>query len=298
MEASARITTLGAAIRRERRESRIGAFARSFRRRWTAVAGLMVFVTLIVLALFAPRIAPYDPVRQSVDSILVGPSREHWLGTDQYGRDILSRVLMGSRLSLRVGFISVLIAAVGGGVLGLIAGYYGSLVDTIIMTVVDVLLAFPSILLAMAIVATLGPSLSNLMIAVGIGSVPTYARVVRASTLSARELLCVDAARATGCRHARIMALHVLPNVVAPVIVLSTLGVAGAILTASGLSFIGLGAQPPTPEWGAMLSDGRTFLQTAWWITTFPGLAIMLAVLSVNMLGDGLRDALDPRLRA
>ena len=278
-------------------QSGLRRFVRSFRRNPGALLGLALLLVLVALALLAPAIAPYNPIKQSVAEVLEPPSRAHWFGTDQYGRDILSRVLIGARLSLRVGLVSVAIAAACGSVLGLLAGYYGGLADTVIMRIIDVKLAFPGILLAMAIVAVLGPSLVNLMIAVGIGGIPTYTRVVRASVLSAKELLYVLAARATGCPDRRIMFLHILPNVLAPVIVLSTLSIAGAILAASGLSFIGLGAQPPTPEWGAMLSTGRQFLRDAWWMTTFPGLAIMLTVMSINLVGDGLRDALDPRLR-
>ncbi|MCC6945001.1 MAG: ABC transporter permease [Thermomicrobiales bacterium] len=277
--------------------NRLTSFFRELGKRRGAMVGLAVFLMLVAMAVLAPRIAPYSPNAQSMERILSAPNRHNLFGTDQYGRDIFSRVIWGARLSLRVGFVSVAIAACVGTLVGLLAGYYGSRVDAVIMALTDILLAFPSILLAMAIVAVLGPSLVNLMIAVGIGAIPTYARVVRASTLSAKELQYVEAARAMGCSNARVMIRHVLPNVVAPVIVLSTLGVAGAILTASGLSFIGLGAQPPTPEWGAMLAEGRTYIQDGWWITTFPGVAIMLAVLSVNMFGDGLRDALDPRLR-
>jgi peptide/nickel transport system permease protein len=254
-------------------------------------------VLLIVVALVGPFVAPYDPIKQSADELLMPPSSRHWFGTDQYGRDILSRVLFGAQLSLRVGLAAVAIAVICGCLLGLIAGYYGGSTDTLIMRLIDVKLAFPGILLAMAIVAILGSSLTNVMIAVGISGIATYTRVVRGSVLSAKEMLYVLSARAVGCRDRRIIFVYLLPNVLGPVIVLATLGIAGAILSASGLSFIGLGAQPPTPEWGAMLSKGRDYLDRAWWITTFPGLAIMVTVLAINMIGDGLRDALDPRLR-
>ena len=287
----------GSAPQARASQSGLRRFARTFRRNRGALLGLALLLVLAGLALLAPAIAPYNPIKQSAAEVLEPPSRAHWFGTDQYGRDILSRVLIGARLSLRVGLVSVAIAAACGSVLGLLAGYYGGLADTVIMRLIDVKLAFPGILLAMAIVAVLGPSLVNLMIAVGIGGIPTYTRVVRASVLSGKELLYVLAARATGCPDRCIMFLHILPNVLAPVIVLSTLSIAGAILAASGLSFIGLGAQPPTPEWGAMLSTGRQFLRDAWWMTTFPGLAIMVTVMSINLVGDGLRDALDPRLR-
>jgi peptide/nickel transport system permease protein len=273
------------------------SFLRSFRRNRGAMAGVVVLVLLVALAVLAPVLAPYDPIRQSGRELFQPPSPQHWFGTDHLGRDVFSRVLYGAQLSLRVGLVAVLISASVGCVLGLLAGYYGGTVDSVIMRLIDVKLAFPGILLAMAIVAVMGVSLVNLMIAVGISGIATYTRVVRAGVLGAKELLYVQAARASGCRDRRIMFRHILPNVLAPVIVLSTLGIAGAILSAAGLSFIGLGAQPPTPEWGAMLSAGRNYLDKAWWICTFPGLAIMLTVLAINMIGDGLRDALDPRLR-
>jgi peptide/nickel transport system permease protein len=210
---------------------------------------------------------------------------------------MFSRVLHGARISLRVGLISV---GIGGGVgilLGIVAGFRGGFVDDLIMRLMDLLLAFPGILLALAIIAILGPGLTNVMIAVGIAGIPVYTRVARATTLALREREFVVGARAIGCRDGRIMLRYVLPNVLPPLIVLATLGIAGAILTAAGLSFIGLGAQPPAPEWGAMLTRGRNYLQQAWWYSTFPGLAIMVTVLGINMLGDALRDALDPRLR-
>jgi peptide/nickel transport system permease protein len=206
-------------------------------------------------------------------------------------------VFYGTRISLLVGFISVSIAVVVGTLMGLVSGYYGRWVDTIVMRFVDIMLAFPGILLALALVSILGPSLPNLMIAVGISSVPSYARLVRGSVLAAKENVYVEAARVVGCSDTLIMRRHVLPNVVAPIIVVATLGVAAAILWAAALSFLGLGSQPPTPEWGRMLSEGRNYLREQWWIATFPGLAIMVTVLAMNLLGDGLRDTLDPRQR-
>jgi peptide/nickel transport system permease protein len=225
------------------------------------------------------------------------PSAAYPMGTDQFGRDILSRIIFGARLSLQVGFIAVGIASAIGITLGMVAGYYGRWIDGAIGIVIDIMLAFPGILLALAIVAVLGPNLVNLMVAVGIASVPTYARLIRGAVLSARELTYVEAARVVGAKDRTIMFRHIMPNVLAPAIVLATLGIGQAILIGAAISFLGLGAKPPTAEWGAMLSSGRNFLQQAWWITLFPGVAIMITVLSINLLGDGLRDALDPRLR-
>jgi peptide/nickel transport system permease protein len=253
---------------------------------------------VLLTALLAPHLGLRDPAAIDSANLLQPPGGTHILGTDQFGRDLLSRILHGTRPSLQVGLISVGIAASVGVLLGLVSGYYGGRVDLGIMRIIDVMLAFPSILLALGVVAVMGPGLNNVMVAVGIANIPIYARVVRGQTLAAKQLLYVEAARALGCGDPRIFSRHMLPNVVAPVIVVATLGVAGAILTGAALSFLGLGAQPPSPEWGAMLSDGRSFLRQAWWITMFPGLAIAVTVLAINMVGDGLRDALDPRLRA
>lgn len=269
----------------------------SLRRNYAALAALAIIVVEILLSLSAQWIAPYDPLEQDVLAALKPPSAQHWLGTDDVGRDIMSRILHGSQISLRVGLISVSIAGIVGVSLGIAAGFYGGWFDDIVMRLIDILLAFPGILLALTVIAILGPGLINVMVAVGIGSIPSYTRVARSSTLSVRARDYVLSARVTGCGNARIMSHYILPNVLPSVLVLATLGVAGAILTASGLSFLGLGAQPPTPEWGAMLTAGRTYLRQAWWFATFPGLAIMLTVLCINLLGDGLRDALDPRLR-
>ncbi|MCO5176356.1 MAG: ABC transporter permease subunit [Thermomicrobiales bacterium] len=276
------------------RAKRPNLFAR-LRRSKVAVAGFVALLILVIMAVAAPIISPYEPNAVAPKDALLAPSGTHLFGTDQYGRDVFSRVVYGTRLSLMVGFISVTIAVVIGTLMGLIAGYYGRWTDTIIMRFVDIMLAFPGILLALALVSILGPSLPNLMIAVGISSVPAYARIVRSSVLSARENVYVDAARVVGATDGVIMRRHVLPNVVAPVIVLATLGTASAILWAASLSFLGLGSQPPTPEWGRMLSEGRNYLREQWWIATFPGIAIMVTVLAMNLLGDGLRDTLDPR---
>jgi peptide/nickel transport system permease protein len=258
---------------------------------------MFIVVALVLVAVGQSVLAPQSPTKIDITAALRGPDRAHWMGTDQYGRDVYSRVIHGSSISLTVGFISVGIAAVAGTTVGLAAGFYGGKVDGILMRVIDVMLAFPGVLLALAIVSVLGPNLRNLMIAVGISQIPLYARLIRGSVLVAKEQLYVEAARVVGVSIRVILVRHILPNVVAPIIVAATLGMGGAILAAAGLSFIGLGSEPPTPEWGRMLSEGRDYLRDGWWISTFPGIAIMVTVLGVNMLGDALRDVLDPRLR-
>ncbi|MEP7198953.1 MAG: ABC transporter permease [Chloroflexota bacterium] len=271
-------------------------FLRRIRRSWGAKIGFSVLLLLIVCALLAPFIAPFDPVALGPDP-LAAPSAAYFFGTDFGGRDIFSRVLFGARLSLLVGLISVSIASLIGVSAGLLAGFYGGWTDMLLMRTIDVMLAFPGILLALAIVSMLGPGLFNLMIAVGISAIPGYARITRGSVLSAREELYVQAAQSIGVPNGRIMLLHILPNIFAPILVAATLGIGTAMLAAAALSFIGLGDQPSTPEWGRMLSEGRQYLRDQAWIATFPGLAIMLSVLAMNLLGDGLRDALDPRLK-
>jgi len=255
-----------------------------------------VLLVLVLLAIFAPVVAPYDPIKQSAD-LLQPPSRQYLFGTDELGRDILSRIIFGARISLTVGLIAVGIAGSIGTVIGLISGFIGGALDNVIMRIIDVLLAFPGIILAILIMATLGASLVNVVIAVGIGAIPLYARTVRGATLAVKENDYILAARALGANAKHIMFRHVLPNVIGPVIVLGTVGIAGTILAISGLSFLGLGAKPPSPEWGAMLSQARIYLRKAWWLTTFPGLAIMISVFAINLIGDALREALDPRLR-
>ena len=262
-----------------------------------AMAGLIIIIILIFTAIFADIIAPYGYDDQNLVNRLQTPSAEHIMGTDHLGRDIFSRIVFGSRVSLQVGIISIGIATIVGGFLGAIAGYYGNKLDNVIMRLMDILLAIPGILLAISIVATLGPGITNLMIAVGIGAIPAEARIIRASILTVRDQEFVEAAKAVGTKDFRIITKHIIPNAIAPIIVQSTLGVAGAILSAAGLSFIGLGIQPPSPEWGAMLSEGRTHLRDHPHITTFPGLAIMITIFALNLFGDGLRDALDPRLK-
>ena len=265
-------------------------------RKPAAVVSLVYLALLVLAAVFAPAIAPLDPEEMYADRYHP-PGGPYLLGTDNLGRDIFSRLVYGSRLSLSVGFIAVGIAVTGGTALGLLAGYFGGRVDQVIMRLVDVMLAFPGILLALVIIAILGSSLANVMIAIGIATMPTFTRLVRGSTLEVKELEYVDAARAAGAGPVKLMLRHILPNVIQPVIVMATLGMATAILSAAGLSFIGLGAPPGTPEWGAMLSDARSYMRQAWWMAVFPGVAITLTVLAINLLGDALRDVLDPRLR-
>ncbi|MGI8687604.1 MAG: ABC transporter permease [Thermomicrobiales bacterium] len=261
-----------------------------------AVAGGVVLALLMLIALLAPLLAPYDPIAVS-RTTLKPPSAQHLMGTDNIGRDILSRVIYGTRISLWMGFIAVGIAAVFGTAIGVVAGTYGKAIDTILMRFIDALMAFPGILLALTIAAVLGPGIVNAMVAVGIASIPTFARLVRSSVLQVKQTPYIEAARAIGCADGQLIRRHILPNVLTPVLVLGTLGIAGAILVGASLSFLGLGAQPPTAEWGAMLSQGRQFMRTAWWIMAFPGLAITITVMAANLVGDGLRDALDPRLK-
>ena len=271
--------------------------ARRASRSRNALAGGALLALIVLAVALAPVISPYGPFATNQRVGLAPMSPAHLMGTDRFGRDIFSRVLWGGRLSLTVGIVSVAIAATTGVALGLAAGYYGRTADAVIMRFVDLLVSFPSILLALAIVATLGSSLFNLMIAVGISAVPNYVRVTRGMVLSLKEREFVMAARVAGCPAHRIITRHILPNVVSPLIVLTTLGTAGAIIVGSTLSFLGLGIQPPTPEWGNMLADGEEFLGNAWWVAFFPGLAIMLSVFAINLLGDGLHDVLDPHLR-
>lgn len=264
-----------------------------------AMLGLVILILLVLLAIFANVIADYETVviKQNLANRLSPPNSQNWLGTDEFGRDIFARLIHGARVSLKVGILAVGLSIIIGGTLGAISGFYGGYTDNVIMRVMDIFLAVPSILLAIAIVSALGPSIINLMVAISISSVPRYARIVRASVLSIRDQEFIEAAKAIGASNTRIIFKHIIPNSLAPVIVQGTLGVASAILSTAGLSFIGLGIQPPDPEWGSMLSGGRQYLRYAWWVTTFPGVAIMITILSLNLLGDGLRDALDPRLK-
>jgi peptide/nickel transport system permease protein len=269
---------------------------RRLRRHKLAMAGLTFLGVLVLCAIFADLISPYPPLQQQMAERLRPPSASHWLGTDDFGRDILSRIIYGSRISLQVGFVAVGLAGSIGIVLGLLAGYFGGHVDSFLMRCMDVLLAFPAILLAVTIMALLGPSTTNVMIAIGIAYIPVFARVVRGSVLTIKPNEYVHAARAAGASELRMLVQHVLPGTSGPIIVQVSLALAYAILAEAALSFLGLGTQPPTPTWGSMLSFGREFVRDAPWFTFFPGFAIFLTVLSLNLVGDGLSDALDPRL--
>lgn len=272
-------------------------FWRRLSRNRAAVIGLLILCLLMTMAVFAPLIAPYDYRASNMPESLQAPSWEHWMGTDELGRDILSRIIFGARVSLKVGVQAVILSLFIGIVLGALAGYYGGKVDTFIMRLMDVMLSFPSMLLAIAFMAVLGRGLENAIIAIGVVAIPEYARIVRGSVLTVKESDYVQAARAIGDHDFQVIAYHVLPNVMAPIIVRATLGVSTAILDAAALGFLGLGVQPPEAEWGAMLGSGRSAIFSAPHIVTFPGIAITITVLAFNLLGDGLRDALDPRLR-
>ncbi|MED1467184.1 nickel transporter permease [Bacillus salipaludis] len=262
-----------------------------------AVIGLAIVLFFIVLAIVAPLIAPYSYKDQVLAERLQAPSGKHWFGTDDFGRDIFSRIVYGARISLWVGFFSVLGSVVIGTLLGIVAGYYGRWVDTIISRIFDIMLAFPSILLAIAVVAILGPSLQNALIAIAVINIPNFGRLVRSKVLSVKQEEYIMAARAVGMKDTRILLKHILPNSISPVIVQATLAIATAIIEAAALGFLGLGAQAPTPEWGKMLSDSKQYLVQAPWTLFFPGIAIMLTVLGFNLMGDGLRDVLDPKMK-
>lgn len=280
-----------------KRKSQFRDIVKRYMQNKKAVVCMAVIILLVICAVLAPVLAPYGYDDQELSKQFLTPSREHLFGTDEYGRDIFSRILYGSRYSLSVGLISVSISCIAGTILGCISGFYGKTLDNIIMRFVDILLAIPNILLAISITAALGPGLTNLMIAVGISSIPGYARVVRASILSIKEQEYIEAARSIGGNDFRIILKHILPNCLAPIIVQATMSIANAILSAASLSFIGLGITPPTPEWGSMLSSGRAYIRDYWHIVFFPGLMIMITVFTFNIVGDGLRDALDPRLK-
>ncbi|MGR3763307.1 ABC transporter permease [Rossellomorea sp. NS-SX7] len=270
---------------------------KSFVKNKIALVGFCIVLFFVLLAVLAPVIAPQGINEQDLSKRLQAPSSENWLGTDDFGRDILSRIIHGARISLTVGFFAVVGSAVVGSLLGIVAGYYGRWVDTIISRIFDIMLAFPSILLAIAVVAALGPSLRNALIAIAIINIPNFGRLIRSRVLSVKQEEYVMAAKAIGMKDSRILFSHVLPNSMAPIIVQGTLAIATAIIEAAALGFLGLGAQAPQPEWGKMLADARTFMLQAPWTMVFPGLAIMLTVLGFNLMGDGLRDALDPKMK-
>ena len=267
------------------------------RRNRLAIFGLVIITLLILMAFLAPLIAPFPYDEQHLEDAFEPPNSTYWLGTDDYGRDILSRIIYGSQISLQVGIFAVFLAMLVGGVLGAVSGYYGGRVDNLIMRFMDILLSIPQILLAIAIAAALGPGLLNLTIAVGISTVPSFARVVRGAVLSIVGMEYIEAAHCMGASDAWIIARHILPNCSAPIIVQATLRVAGAILAAASLSFLGLGIQPPFPEWGGMLAASRGFVRDYAYMTVSPGLAIMITIMALNFLGDGLRDAMDPKMK-
>ncbi|WP_211747052.1 nickel transporter permease [Paenibacillus sp. Marseille-Q4541] len=270
---------------------------RDIRRHKLAMAGLIILLFFILIAVFAPLLTTYDYKEQVLADRLKAPSAEHWFGTDDLGRDIFTRVIYGTRISLWVGFSSVIGSIVVGTALGILAGYYGKWLDMIISRFFDILLAFPGILLAIAIVAILGPSLFNALVAIAIVNIPTYGRIVRSRVLSLKQEEYITAAKSIGMKNGRILISHVLPNCMTPIIVQGTLGIGTGILEAAALGFLGMGAQPPSPEWGKMLSDSRQYIQTAPWTLIFPGVSIMLTVLGFNLLGDGMRDILDPKMK-
>jgi peptide/nickel transport system permease protein len=272
-------------------------FARRLRANKGALLGLILLGSILVLALFADILAPYSPTEQVLRDALQPPSSKHWFGTDELGRDLFSRTIHGARVSFQIALLVLGLATITGGILGAVAGYYGGLWDEVVMRIADIFFAFPHFLLAMAMVAALGPGLRNAMIAVAIAYWPRYARLLRGTILVIRNNTYVEAARSLGGRDFHIVTTHILPNAIAPVLIQATMDAGVAILTTAGLSFVGLGALPPTPEWGAMVAGGRNYITTSWWIPTFPGLFITLTVAGFMFLGDGLRDILDPALR-
>ncbi len=298
-ETNAPVKLSDAAIRRRM----IAEFWFYFRQNRGAVAGLVVFILLVLIAIFAPLLAPHSPTAQYRDLLLVPPiwqegGREGYiLGTDAVGRDILSRLIFGAQYSLFIGIVVVFVALIGGTIIGLIAGFFGGWIDNFIMRVMDIILAFPSLLLALVLVAVLGPGLTNAMIAIAIVYQPHFARLTRAAVMSEQKREYVTAARVSGAGNLRLMFRTILPNCLAPLIVQATLSFSSAVLDSAALGFLGMGARPPAPEWGTMLAEAREFISSAWWVVTFPGLAILVTVLAINLCGDGLRDALDPRLK-
>lgn len=292
-------TKTNGAVNAPKKRSQFEEVWRRLKKNKMAMIGLAIVILLVLMAIFADFLFDYNDVviKQNTAIRLQGPSAEHWLGTDEFGRDILARLVHGARISLLVGVVAVAIALTIGGTLGAISGFYGGKVDMVISRLMDILLAVPSLLLSITIVSALGPSIINLMIAIAVSSVPGYARIVRSSVMTVRDSEFIEAARSIGANDAQIIASHIIPNCLAPIIVQVSLKVASAILSTSGLSFLGLGVKAPTPEWGSMLSGGRAYLRNAPHLTFFPGVMIMITILSLNLLGDGLRDALDPKLK-
>lgn len=285
--------------KRRRKKSQFAMVWERLKRNRMAIAGLVILSIIVLSAIFADVLFDYEAmaVHQNASNRLAAPSAEHWLGTDEVGRDILARIVFGARVSLPVALATILIAAVAGGLLGAIAGYGRRTVDNTIMRIMDMFLAIPSTLLAIAIVAALGSTIRNLLIAIAVSNIPPFARIIRSSVITIKNEEFIEAARAIGAGDGRIVFKHIIPNAMAPMIVQATMCIAGSVLSIASLSFLGLGIQPPTPEWGSMLSNGRQYIRFAWWVCTFPGIAIMLSILSLNLLGDGLRDALDPKLK-
>ncbi|WP_231934428.1 oligopeptide ABC transporter permease [Geobacter sp. DSM 9736] len=276
--------------------SLLAIYWQRFRRNRFAVAGAVVILLLFLISFLAPFITPYHPGAIDAYHVLLPPSTDHWFGTDELGRDVFTRVVYGARISLKVGFVAVGIAVVIGTVIGLVSGYYGGWIDSIMMRLVDIMLCFPTFFLILAVIAMLEPSIWYIMMIIGFTGWMGVARLVRAEVLSLRERDYVHAARALGASDFRIIFRHILPNAMSPVLVSASLGVAGAILTESALSFLGIGVQPPDPSWGNILTSGKDYIEFAWWLSLFPGLAILVTVLSYNLVGEGIRDALDPRL--
>lgn len=285
-------------VRTDKRRSQLWEIWRRLKKSKVAVVGLVILIFLLFIAIFADVLVDYDmAIKQDLVNKLQGPSAEHWLGTDGFGRDILARIIHGSRISLSIGFVAVFASLVIGGAIGSVAGYYGGKLDIIIMRFIDVLMAVPSMLMCICVVTVLGPGMSNLLVAITTSYVATFCVIVRSSILTIKNSDYIEAARATGVGTFRIILKHILPNTMGPIMVQATLSIGSVILSATGLSFVGLGVMPPAPEWGAILTEGKEYIRMAPHIVLFPGIAIMLAVMSLNFLGDGLRDALDPRLK-
>ena len=284
---------------KKKKKSQIASIWERLKKNRLAVAGLVILVLIILSAALADVFFDYElmAVQQNASARLKPPSAGHLLGTDEFGRDILARIVFGARVSLPVAVATIFVAAIAGGLLGAMAGYSSRRVDNLIMRIMDMFLAIPSTLLAIAIVAALGPSILNMMIAIIVSNIPPFARIVRSSVITIKNEEYIEAARAVSATDGRIIFRHIIPNAMAPMIVQATMCVAGSILSIASLSFLGLGIQPPTPEWGSMLSSGRQYIRAAWWVCAFPGIAIMISILSLNLLGDGLRDALDPKLK-